>query len=297
MAFKYINPGYPELFDGFKDARALRGGNSKTMNPENGVYIDLMSAAGIVKIPSLSSICIKFDTYYKKSESRYKVLRVYSGDDVIAGLQHLNSDGSGFSYSINSEIDESNGDNSVVFPQLLAANVLHTVLVYVSLAAGKTILSVTVDGTKQVDTQSSGKYEKITAVTFAGANKLSAGYNGLANIIISDRDCSNEHVAIAKLNVDNSGGVTVDIDNLEKSMLENVDSFGITALQVGQTSIDLDTGHTAAEIVDGLPVETKPPTDRGSVMFTSLAQDPISKQNWDLETLKARTFAVKAAKT
>lgn len=93
------------------------------------------------------------------------------------------------------------------------------------------------------------------------------------------------------------GGVTVDIDNLEKSMLENVDSFGITALQVGQTSIDLDTGHTAAEIVDGLPVETKPPTDRGSVMFTSLAQDPISKQNWDLETLKARTFAVKAAKT
>lgn len=93
------------------------------------------------------------------------------------------------------------------------------------------------------------------------------------------------------------GGVTVDIDNLEKSMLENVDSFGITALQVGQTSIDLDTGHTAAEIVDGLTVETKPPTDREGVMFTSLAQDPISKQNWDLETLKARTFAVKAAKT
>lgn len=93
------------------------------------------------------------------------------------------------------------------------------------------------------------------------------------------------------------GGVTVDIDNLEKSMLENVDSFGITALQVGQTSINLDTGHTAAEIVDGLTVETKSPTDRGGVMFTSLAQDPISQQNWDLETLKARTFAVKDAKT
>lgn len=205
MAFKYINPGYPELFDGFKDARALRGGNSKTMNPENGVYIDLMSAAGIVKIPSLSSICIKFDTYYKKSESRYKVLRVYSGDDVIAGLQHMNT-GNGYSYSINSEIDESNGDNSAVFPQEFATGVLHTVLVYVSLAAGKTILSVTVDGIELVNTQSSGKYEKITAVTFAGANKLDAGYDGLANIIISDRDCSNEHVAIAKLNVDNSGG-------------------------------------------------------------------------------------------
>lgn len=298
MAFKYINPGYPELFDGFKDARELRGGNSKTMNPENGVYIDLMSAAGIVKIPSLSSICIKFDTYYKKSADRYKVLRVYSGDDVIAGLQHLNSDGSGFSYSINSEIDESNGDNSELFPQLWATGVLHTVLVYVSLAAGKTILSVTVDGIEQINTQSSGKYEKITAVTFAGANKLDAGYDGLANIIISDRDCSNEHVAIAKLNVDNSGGVTVDIDKLKESILENSDfSDQITALQVGQTSIDLDTGHTAAEIVDGLTVETKPPTDRGGVMFTSLAQDPISKQNWDLETLKARTFAVKDAKT
>lgn len=93
------------------------------------------------------------------------------------------------------------------------------------------------------------------------------------------------------------GGITVDIDKLEESMLENVDSFDITALQVGQTSINLDTGHTAAEIVDGLTVETKSPTDRGGVMFTSLAQDPISKQNWDLETLKARTFAVKAAKT
>lgn len=298
MAFKYINPGYPELFDGFKDARALRGGNSKTMNLENGVYIDLMSAAGIVKIPSLSSICIKFDTYYKKSADRYKVLRVYSGDDVIAGLQHLNSDGPGFSYSINSEIDESNGDNSEPFPQLWATGVFHTVLVYVSLAAGKTILSVTVDGIEQINTQSSGKYEKITAVTFAGANKLDAGYDGLANIIISDRDCSNEHVAIAKLNVDNSGGVTVDIDKLKESILENSDfSDQITALQVGQTSIDLDTGHTAAEIVDGLTVETKPPTDRGGVMFTSLAQDPISKQNWDLETLKARTFSVKAAKT
>lgn len=297
MAFKYINPGYPELFDGFKDTRAVRGGNSKIMNPENGVYIDLMSAAGIVKIPSLSSIYIKFDTYYKKSEKRYKVLRVYSGDDVIAGLQHMNSGGAGFSYSINSEIDESNGNNSVAFSQELATNVLHTVLVYVSLAAGKTILSVTVDGIEQINTQSSGKYEKITAVTFAGANKLDAGYDGLANIIISDRDCSNEHVAIAKLNVDNSGGVTVNTDKLKESMLENSDSFDITALQVGQTSIDLDTGHTAAEIVDGLTVETKPPTDQGGVMFTSLAQDPISKQNWDLETLKARTFAVKAAKT
>ena len=296
MAFKYINPGYPELFDGFKDARALRGGNSKTMNPENGVYIDLMSAAGIVKIPSLSSICIKFDTYYKKSADRYKVLRVYSGDDVIAGLQHLNS-GDGYSYSINEEIDESDGSHSTAFLNELKAGVLHTVLVYVSLAAGKTILSITVDGTGQVNTQSSGKYEKITAVTFAGANKLEAGYDGLANIIISDRDCSNEHVAIAKLNVDNSGGVTVNTDKLKESMLENVDSFDITALQVGQTSINLDTGHTAAEIVDGLTVETKSPTDRGGVMFTSLAQDPISKQNWDLETLKARTFAVKAAKT
>lgn len=296
MAFKYINPGYPELFDGFKDARALRGGNSKTMNPENGVYIDLMSAAGIVKIPSLSSIYIKFDTYYKKSESRYKVLRVYSGDDVIAGLQHMNT-GDGYSYSINSEIDESNGDNSVAFSQALATGVLHTVLVYVSLAAGKTILSVTVDGIERINTQSSGKYEKITTVTFAGANKLDAGFDGLANIIISDRDCSNEHIAIAKLNVDNSGGVTVNTDRLKESMLENGDFFDITALQVGQTSIDLDTGHNAAEIVDGLTVETKSPTDRGGVMFTSLAQDPISKQNWALETLKARTFAVKAAKT
>ena len=297
MAFKYINPGYPELFDGFKDARKLRGGNSKTMNPKNGVYIDLMSAAGIVKIPSLSSICIKFDTYYKKSAARYKVLRVYSGDDVIVGLQHMNSGSPGFSYSINSEIDESNGNNSTAFPDSIADHVLHTVLVYVSLIAGETILSVTVDGTKNVDTRSSGKYEKITAVTFAGANKLDAGYDGLANIIISDRDCSNEHVAIAKLNVDNSGGVTVNTDKLKESMLENLDSFDITALQVGQTSINLDTGHTAAEIVDGLTVETKSPTDREGVMFTSLAQDPISKQNWDLETLKARTFAVKAAKT
>ena len=296
MAFKYINPGYPELFDGFKDARAWRGGNSKTMNPENGVYIDLMSAAGIVKIPSLSSIYIKFDTYYKKSESRYKVLRVYSGDDVIAGLQHLNT-GDGYSYSINSEIDESNGDNSEVFPKALATGVLHTVLVYVSLAAGKTILSVTVDGIEQINTQSSGKYEKITTVTFAGANKLDAGYDGLANIIISDTDCSNEHVAISKLNVDNSGRVTVNTDRLKESMLENSDFFDITALQVGQTSIDLDTGHNAAEIVDGLTVETKSPTDWGGVMFTSLAQDPISKQNWALETLKARTFEVKAAKT
>lgn len=94
------------------------------------------------------------------------------------------------------------------------------------------------------------------------------------------------------------GGVTVDIDKLKESMLENSDfSDQITALQVGQTSIDLDTGHTAAEIVDDLTVETKTPTDRGGVMFTSLAQDPISKRNWDLETLKARTFAVKGAKT
>ena len=297
MAFKYINPGYPELFDGFKDARALRGGNSKIMNPENGVYIDLMSAAGIVKIPSLSSIYIKFDTYYDKSESRYKVLRVYSGDDVVAGLQHMNSGSAGFSYSINSEINESNGDNSVVFQNSLAVGILHTVLVYVSLADGKTFLSIKVDGTEQVNTQSSGKYEKITAVTFAGANKLDAGYDGLANIVISDRDCSNEHVAIAKAMADNSGMVTIDTDKLKEAMMENFDDIDqITALQVGQTSIDLDTEHPAAEIVDGLTVEAKNPTDRGGVMFTSLAQDPISKQNWDLETLKARTFAVKAAK-
>lgn len=297
MAFKYINPGYPELFDGFKDARALRGGNSKTMNPENGVYIDLMSAAGIVKIPSLSSIYIKFDTYYNKSESRYKVLRVYSGDDVVAGLQHVSSGSAGFSCSINSEINESNGDNSMVFPQELATRVLHTVLFHVALSNGKTLLSIKVDGVEQVNTSASGKYEKITAVTFAGANKLDAGYDGLANIIISDRDCSNEHVAIAKVMADNSGMVTIDTDKLKEAMMENFDDIDkITALQVGQTSIDLDTEHPAAEIVDGLTVEAKNPTDRGGVMFTGLVQDPISKQNWDLETLKARTFAVKAAK-
>ena len=65
-------------------------------------------------------------------------------------------------------------------------------------------------------------------------------------------------------------GGTVDIDKLKESMLENSDiADQITALQVGQTSIDLDTGHTAAEIVDGLTVETKPPPDREGVMFTS----------------------------
>lgn len=298
MAFKYINPGYPELFDGFQDARPLRGGISKKMNPENGVYIDLMSAQGIVKIPQLSSIYIKFDTYYAKSQDRYKILRVYSGDKVVAGLQHMNSGRAGFSYSINTEINESNGDGSTAFPDGISANKLHTILIVVTLSEGKAYLKITVDGTVCVNTSATGTYEKITAVSFAGANKLDASFDGLANIIISDTDCTHEHVAIAKLNVDNSGGVTVDIDKLEESMLEKIDfSAQITALQVGQTSIDLDTGHTAAEIVDGLTVETKPSTDRGGVMFTSLAQDPISKQNWDLETLKARTFAVKAAKT
>lgn len=210
MAFKYINPGYPELFDGFKDARALRGGNSKTMNPENGVYIDLMSAAGIVEIPQLSSIYIKFDTYYAKSQDRYKVLRVYSGDKVVAGLQHMYSGtNGGFSYSINAEIDESNGDNSILFPEiskLYIPNKLHTILIVVTLSEGKTYLKITVDGTVCVNTSATGTYEKITAVSFAGANRLEAGYDGLANIIISDTDCTHEHVAIAKLNVDNSGG-------------------------------------------------------------------------------------------
>ena len=200
MAFKYINPGYPELFDGFKDARALRGGNSKTMNPENGVYIDLMSAAGIVE----------FDTYYAKSQDRYKVLRVYSGDKVVAGLQHMYSGtNGGFSYSINAEIDESNGDNSILFPEiskLYIPNKLHTILIVVTLSEGKTYLKITVDGTVCVNTSATGTYEKITAVSFAGANRLEAGYDGLANIIISDTDCTHEHVAIAKLNVDNSGG-------------------------------------------------------------------------------------------
>lgn len=206
MAFKYINPGYPELFDGFQDARPLQGGISKKINPENGVYIDLMSAQGIVKIPQLSSIYIKFDTYYAKSQDRYKILRVYSGDKVVAGLQHMNSGGAGFSYSINTEINESNGDGSTAFPNGISANKLHTILIVVTLSEGKTYLKITVDGTVCVNTSATGTYEKITAVSFAGANKLDASFDGLANIIISDTDCTHEHVAIAKLNVDNSGG-------------------------------------------------------------------------------------------
>ncbi len=49
MGFKYINPGYPELFDSFGSG-TLYGGSDTTRNPENGRYIRFKTAASQVNI-------------------------------------------------------------------------------------------------------------------------------------------------------------------------------------------------------------------------------------------------------
>ncbi len=70
----------------------------------------------------------------------------------------------------------------------------------------------------------------------------------------------------------------------------------ITSLQVGVTPVALDTEYNAvAEVIDGEAVETKAPTTNKSVMFTNMANDPISQGEWTLENLKNREFAIAAA--
>lgn len=282
MGFKYINPGYPELFDSFGSG-SLYGGSDTARNPENGKYIGFKTAASQVNIPSLKTLYIRFDVYFWDYRDRQKVFKIVGENSTIFDVHTWGSD-QGF------DLFYKDGETSTDgFFSVINNNTRYNFLLAITIDENKkATVKISLNGEEKYSGSKVTENSKITAVIFSdSSNSHAEAY--FSNIIISSEDCSNEHIAIVPLvTIDDEETAVADTKALNAQMSQYFEyKRKITSLQVGATSVALDTGYNAvAEIVDGGTVETKAPTTNQSVMFTNMANDPISQGEWTLENLK-----------
>ena len=286
MAFKFVNPGYPALFDTM-DSGSLIGGVNSTYNPENGVYIDICSDSGYVTIPNLDHIYISFGLFGLDMSHTKEFFNLYAGNTRIAKIQFF---GSGHG------IDLFGNSSSALNYVVLNNNNYYKCLFDVELTGSKCNIALFIDGTKKA----SGTYDcsetAITEVKICNSNGNS-GYGMISNIIIADVDCSNERIAICDLTTNNDV-INVDADALAAKMAEYVDNAAITSLQVGASNIDVASSNITSikETLNSTDIETKSISAKKGVIFNNMAANPLTGSNWTVQTLKDVRFKLTGVK-
>ncbi len=290
MGFKYINPGYPELFDAFGSGDLI-GDSDFTKNSENGKSISFITTASTVNIPALKELYIKFDFYFPSLNGARRLLKIVGDSSTIFEVRTYGS-GSGIDLCYRDWISE-RADSYFA----LTSGQNHTFVLAITIDSNNTAkINICIDGTTKYNGSKTTANATISGVTFAGNSDCQDAY--FANLIISSEDCSNEHIAIVPFKSNSAKEITVDTESLDTIMAKVFDGQrSITSLQVGVTTAELDSEHTAMEeIVDGVTIETKAPGDKDSIVFTNMAADPINEEEWQLENLKSRKFKVDPAK-
>ena len=292
MGFKYINPGYPELFDSF-DSGSLVGDSDSTKNPENGVAISFMTTASTVHIPSLKELYLKFEFYFPSLQNHRRLFKIIGDTSTIFEVRTFGGD-SGIDLFYRDYTDSS-ADS---FFRLTSGQRYSFTLAITIDSYNTAKVKICIDGeTKYEGSQTTGN-ASISGITFSGGNSDCRNAY-FANLIISGEDCSNEYVAIAPFTVDSAEGMTVDAESLDEIISRTFNyKKSITSLQVGVVAANLDSEYNAAsETVDGVIIETKAPSDKDSIMFSNMAVDPISEGEWTINNLKNRKFKIDPAKT
>lgn len=288
MAFKFVNPGYPALFDSM-DSGSLIGGVNSTYNPENGVYIDVCSADGYVTIPNLAHIYISFGVFGLDMRNQRELFNLYAGNTRIARIRFF---GSGHG------IDLLGNDGTTLNYVVLNNNNYYKCLFDVELTGSKCNIALFIDGTKKA----SGTYDcsetAITKVKICNGNvNDNIDYGMISNIIIADVDCSNERVAICDLTTNNDV-INVDADALVAKMAEYVDNAAITSLQVGASNIEVASSDITSvkETLNSTDIEIKSISARKGVIFNNMAVNPLTGGNWTIQALKDIRFKLTGVK-
>lgn len=286
MAFKFVNPGYPALFDTM-DAGSLIGGVSDTYNPENGVYIDVCSANGYINIPDLTHVYISFGLFGINMQNGKILFALYAGDTRIARIQFYGS-GAGI------DLLGKNNYNTLGFFGLENGN-YYKILLEVELTGNKCNISLFVDGVKSIDKTYDCSETAITKVKVCNGN--SSDVSGkISNIIIADVDCSDERVAICDLISDDEGNI--DIGALTAKMAKYVDKAAITSLQAGASNIEVASSAISSvkETLNSTDIETKLINAQKGVIFNNMAVNPLTGGNWTLSDLASMKFKLTGVK-
>ena len=292
MGFKYINPGYPELFDSF-DSGSLVGDSDSTKNPENGVAISFMTTASTVHIPSLKELYIKLEFYFPSLNGSRRLFKIVGDSSTIFAVRTWETDsGIDLFYS-------DYGATSTAGYFRLTSGKRYTFTLAITIDSDNTAkVKICIDGETKYEGSKTTGNASISGITFSGGNSDCRNAY-FANLIISGEDCSNEYIAIAPFTVDSAEGMTVDAESLDEIISRTFNyKKSITSLQVGVVAANLDSEYNAAsETVDGVIIETKAPSDKDSIMFSNMAVDPISEGEWTISNLKNRKFKIDPAKT
>lgn len=286
MAFKFVNPGYPALFDTM-DSGSLIGGVNSTYNPENGVYIDTCSAPGHVTIPNLAHIYISFGLYPLNSTGSKPFFDLYK-DNTNIGQLRTSSQGTG--------LELFGAPDNVLATISLANNKYYKCLLDFELDGSIEKISFYIDGEKKAEVTCDCSIKIFTKVRVCRSSS-DCNYAMISNIIISDIDYSDEKIAICDL-VPNNDVITVDADALMTEMAKYVDNAAITSLQVGASSIEVASSDISSikETLNSTDIETKSINAQKGVIFNNMAVNPLTGGNWTIQALKDIRFKLTGVK-
>jgi hypothetical protein len=313
MSFKYINPGYGELFEGKTGAYTASG---TVYNPYNGVAI-LANGTPYISIPSLTHVYVKFGiispngSYYNRTNVMIDGMHGVYFDDTYGNIIQFYANKSAHQMT-NAYAAESYSE--VLIDVEVGAN--GHVYVYIN-----GVLKYSMNGSV---TNGSMSYAGCSQITFYSNSGFNGGKSYMSNILISDADISNEHVAIASPSItmpgewaSNSNGSysvstsgkpllqKIDVDALDAAMAPVLGTGKTAAIQgVSMAAVpayyDSGTPNAIQNIVSGTSVatpETKSLTTTTSAgMYTqALVVNPLTSLAWSEEDLRALSFGLQSA--
>lgn len=287
MSFKYINPGYANLFDSFPDPNSKKTISDTLKNPENGVSIPISSGAGDIDVSKAGrTIFIKFDMYcYDLSGygngGKFWQLKTASGPlFTISALDDFPSD-----YRLNVASPSGSIASSVRFSE---SKVYH-IFIAVSYDTAYNISVYTLDDNGDKTLILNTSYSRDESLTICEKPYTSNDYAGIyayiSNIIISTEDCSRERVQMAEINT--SGNIDAEALNLRMTAYTTTPQ--ITSVQVVGTKIDTDENNNAiTEIIDGVKAEQKKYAN-ATVLFSVMDKAPTGGP-WTIAGLRNNVF-------
>lgn len=287
MAFKFVNPGYPDLFDSLGPGDIAVPVGDSHYNPDSSVCIDLYTAKGYINIPNLTHVYASFYLYITDPNHRNHIIDVFNGDTLLSNIQFYYND-NGIDLLIGGSAKSSN--------HIYAG--LHKCLVDVSVDGTTFSINFYVDGRLHVSASAPSTVSAITKLGIGGTESdYHTGY--ISNIIVADTDCSNEKIAICKMLVNDDGSRKVDVAALKNTMALYVDNAGITSLTIAANSIDYDSSTIDAmkETLNDTDIETKSINSANAVIFANMAKNPFKSDVWMTGDLANMTIKLTGTKS
>lgn len=288
MSFKYINPGYANLFDSFPDSISKETTSDTSINPENGVSISISSGAGDIDVSKAGrTIFIKFDMYCTDRAGGGRGGGFWQLKTAIGPLFTISALDD---FPSNYRLKVASPSESIASSVRFSGSKVYHIFIAVSYDTAYNISVYTLDDngdkTLILNTSYSKRHEPLTICEKLYTSNSYAGiFAYISNIIISTEDCSRERVQMAEINT--SGNIDAEALNLRMTAYTTTPQ--ITSVQVVGTEIDKDENNNAiTEIIDGIKAEQKKYAN-ATVLFSVMDKAPTG-DTWTIAGLKNNVF-------